>query len=75
MVISFTVAFGAVGPTVIRRKDVEEKIQKMTKKELKNNVNQVLEMYQPYITPIDDQRSNKKYRSKVALNLLADFIK
>jgi CO/xanthine dehydrogenase FAD-binding subunit len=72
---TFKVAFGAVGPTVVRRKELEEKIQQMTIKEIKNNINQILEMYQPYITPIDDQRSNKKYRSKVALNLLEDFIK
>ncbi len=74
-VLTFTVAFGAVGPTVVRRKELELKIQQMTIKELKTNIYQVLDMYQEYITPIDDQRSNKKYRSKVALNLLEDFIK
>lgn len=67
-------ALGAVYMTVVRNSDIESKYKGMTSIELKENVDRVLEDYEPLIQPIDDQRSNKHYRKKVALNLIKDFI-
>lgn len=62
------IAFGSVGPTVVRVKKGEEKIKKL-------NLDKALELYESSITPIDDQRSTAAYRKKVSINLLKDFMK
>ena len=66
------VAFGSVAIKVVRSKEVENKYKNIKVKEL--DIDKVLEDYAPLITPIDDQRSNKEYRHKVALNLLRKFL-
>ena len=66
------VAFGSVAIKVVRSKEVENKYKNIKVKEL--DVDEVLKDYAPLITPIDDQRSNKEYRHKVALNLLRKFL-
>lgn len=66
------VAFGSVAIKVVRSKEVENKYKNIKVKEL--DVDKVLKDYAPLITPIDDQRSNKEYRHKVALNLLRKFL-
>ena len=66
------VAFGSVDIKVVRSKEVENKYKNINVKEL--DVDEVLKDYAPLITPIDDQRSNKEYRHKVALNLLRKFL-
>ena len=70
----FRVAFGAVGPTVVRKKILENEIIGQTLIEMKQDVKNILKSYEPFITPIDDQRSNKEYRKEVALNILESFI-
>ena len=42
--------------------------------QIKENIDQITNMYSELITPIDDQRSNKEYRKQVAINLLKDFL-
>ncbi|MFK5883391.1 MAG: FAD binding domain-containing protein [Candidatus Izemoplasma sp.] len=66
--------FGAVGPVVVRQKVLEDKYIGLSISELKGKVKEILKDYEPFITPIDDQRSNKEYRKVVALNLLESFI-
>ncbi len=68
------IAFGSVGITVIRRKELEEKLIGKSIKEIESLKDEILEEYAEYIRPIDDQRSTAVYRSKVCLNLLADFL-
>jgi len=68
-------AFGAVGPVVVRKRELEKKYIGIDINELKKIVDEVTSDYDEFITPIDDQRSNKEYRKKVALNLLRSFIK
>ena len=68
------IAFGAVGPTVIRDKEIETKMIEMNVNQIKDNLDVVLDSYGEIISPIDDQRSNKEYRKHVALNLLMDFL-
>ena len=71
----FRVAFGAVGPVMVRVKDIEKTLIGKTVDEAHDLVFDILAEYEPFITPIDDQRSNKIYRKEVSLNLLRDFLK
>ena len=68
----FRVAFGSVAIKVVRNTKVEKKYIGKLVKELK--VNQVVQDYAKLIAPITDQRSNKEYRHKVAMNLLKKFL-
>lgn len=68
------IAFGAVGPTIVRRKEIENHVIGKTSEEVKEIIPQLLKEYEPFIRPIDDQRSNKIYRKKVSLNLLKEFL-
>lgn len=68
----FRVAFGSVAIKVVRNTKVEKKYIGKSVKELK--ANQVVQDYAKLIAPITDQRSNKEYRHKVAMNLLKKFL-
>ena len=74
IVKELAICFGAVGPTIIRKKSIEAKYQYITLEELKENIDSLVNDYSEFIKPIDDQRSNKEYRKKVTLNLLKEFI-
>ncbi|MBU1144063.1 MAG: FAD binding domain-containing protein [Firmicutes bacterium] len=73
-VLDFRIAFGAVYKTVIRNREIEKEYKNISVQELKNKHDEIIEKYDACILPIDDQRSNKEYRKKVALNMLSDFI-
>ena len=68
------IAFGAVGPLIVRKREIENKYIGLTVKEIVERIQEVIEDYSPFITPIDDQRSSKEYRKKVSINLVKDFI-
>lgn len=70
----FRVAFGAVGPTMVRKEHLEQTIIGKSIKDVQHQVDNIMDLYDPFITPIDDQRSNLIYRKKVSLNLLKEFI-
>lgn len=74
VVEEFRVAFGAVGPTIIRDREIEDKYQLLSLDEFRSKKEEIIAAYDKIIKPIDDQRSNKEYRKKVAINLLKDFI-
>ncbi len=69
------IAFGSVGPTTVKVKELEEKYTGMTPEEMKQSLDAIKSDYAAYITPIDDQRSTAVYRKKVCMNLLEDFIR
>lgn len=71
---SIRIAYGAVGPTVVRNKAIEQKYTNLTRQELKGKISDIKMDYKEIVKPIDDQRSNKEYRKKVAINLLEKFI-
>lgn len=73
-VLDFRIAFGAVSATILRRKEIESKYLGLTREEIIGKVDEIVEDYDPFIRPIDDQRSNKEYRKTVALNLLRNFV-
>lgn len=74
LVTDFRIAFGAVGPVVVRNKMIEDKYLGLNVEELKASLDEILNDYRTLITPINDQRSTKEYRKQVALNLLKEFI-
>lgn len=75
IITDFRVAFGSVGATVVRAKDLEQKVNGLNKKELTDcYIEDVVKDYENILHPIDDQRSTAIYRKKVCLNLLRDFL-
>jgi xanthine dehydrogenase FAD-binding subunit len=74
VVTDLRVAFGSVGVTVIRRKDMEARYIGIKHKDLLSQIPEIIESYGSCIHPIDDQRSTAVYRKKVCLNLLGDFL-
>lgn len=67
-------AFGAVGPTVIRVRAAELAMEGRAPSKSKEDMARALEMLADAIRPIDDLRSNREYRKKVALNLAGCFL-
>ncbi|BBE29999.1 xanthine dehydrogenase FAD-binding subunit XdhB [Tepiditoga spiralis] len=67
------ISFGAVGPTVIRNKELENSL--INKKVNDLRINRILNSYSEVIKPIDDLRSTSKYRKTVSLNLLENFLR
>ncbi len=65
-------AFGAVGPVIVRSKEIEAKLIGLKSGEI--DIDKVSAEFSALIIPIDDQRSTAKYRKKVALNLLGRFL-
>lgn len=74
IITDLRLVFGAVGPVMVRRKELEEKYTNIEVSKLKELKQEILNDYQEFITPINDQRSSKEYRKKVALNLLSDLV-
>lgn len=70
----FALAFGSVAITVRRSDELEKQIEGLSISELKSRKEEFVKKYGEIISPIDDQRSNKVYRQKVAMNLCAKFI-
>ena len=72
-------AFGAVGPTIVRSRDLElaalDAILTCRRPDrLRHALRQVLADYSVLIRPIDDQRSTAEYRRKAALRLAEDYL-
>jgi CO/xanthine dehydrogenase FAD-binding subunit len=67
-------AVNAVAPTVVRSRELEERITNLSAAEARGKIDELLEGYAELIRPIDDQRSNARYRKRVALNLLRHFL-
>ena len=66
------IAFGAVGPTVVRSREIEGKIKGRHKTEL--DIDDILNEYGKLIKPIDDQRSTARYRKQICLNILREYL-
>ncbi|WP_134701345.1 xanthine dehydrogenase family protein subunit M [Ammoniphilus sp. YIM 78166] len=67
-------AFGAVGPTIVRSKELEQKLRGEAFPLKGKVMDAILADYDRLIKPIDDQRSTALYRKTVALNLLRYFL-
>lgn len=73
--MNLRMSFGAVGPTIVKSKDIENEIKNLTIDKIINNVDNFRAEYSKIINPIDDQRSTAAYRKRVCLNLVCDFLK
>lgn len=69
------IAFGSVSVTTIRRTEIENEIIGKSIEELEEMKEKILNSYNEFIRPIDDQRSTAVYRKKVCRNLLNDFLR
>jgi xanthine dehydrogenase FAD-binding subunit len=69
------VAFGAVGVTVVRKPDYEKKLAGIPVAELSERSRDFATLWEPYVQPIDDQRSTAVYRKKICMNMLEDFFR
>ncbi|MBP1934724.1 FAD binding domain-containing protein [Ammoniphilus resinae] len=67
-------AFGAVGPTIVRSLDIEQKLKGEAFPLDPKVVDGVVAYFDRIITPIDDHRSTAAYRKTVALRLLRHFL-
>lgn len=65
------IAFGSVGPTVIRDKKIENLIIESGKN---LDLKEIAQKYRRIIKPIDDQRSTSFYRMETSIRLLKDFL-
>ena len=66
------ISFGSVAIKTVRNLELENKYKNKPVSEL--DIDEVIKDYSPLVTPITDQRSNKEYRHKVAMNLLRRFL-
>lgn len=67
-------AAGAVAPTVVRSRQVEEMLIGHTATEVHGLLPEILGKYDGLLAPIDDQRSTAAYRRKVTLRLIRYFL-
>ena len=68
------IAIGAVAPTIVRNRDIEQHLQNTAPEQLALRIPQTLQQYAELIRPIDDQRSTAEYRKHTALALIEQFL-
>jgi xanthine dehydrogenase FAD-binding subunit len=70
------IALGAVAPTVVRLRKVEQLLEGASRSEIGGDslVVEARTLCEAAVRPIDDQRSTAEYRREVAANLLSSFI-
>jgi xanthine dehydrogenase FAD-binding subunit len=71
---AWRIAFGAVGPKVVLNPDLDRMMIGKSVRAIKRDAASIVKLYEPFIKPIDDQRSTAAYRKQVALNLIGRFI-
>jgi len=67
------IAFGAVSPTVVRNREIEEEIISMRNAGFLD-IQEIKSYYDALIKPINDQRSTAYYRKACCKRLLEDFL-
>lgn len=74
IVRDINIALNAVAATVVRVPDIEASCTGRRVSEIQADADTIIAAYDDHIKPIDDQRSNRYYRRKVAHNLLRRFL-
>lgn len=74
LVEDIRMVFGSVSAMVARSETLEKSLKNRTIEQIKADLPRILEQCDLLISPIDDQRSNKVYRRKVAGNIVMSFI-
>ena len=67
-------AFGSVFIKAVRSLEIEDEIKGLYVKELSIRIEEFVDKYGNFISPIDDQRSNKEYRRDVARNIVRKYL-
>lgn len=73
--IDIRLAFGAVGPTVVRSREIERAAVTALSSPSPSTVKDLVAEYSRKIHPIDDQRSTAVYRRDVALRLAENYLR
>lgn len=68
------ITFGALGPTIIRRKELENNLTEKGHYISTADFENIIEGYRNALSPISDVRSSKDYRSDVAVGILKEMI-
>ena len=68
------IVFGSVSIKPAQNQSLEDEFIGLSVDELKAKIPYFVDSYRQVISPIDDQRSTKKYREIVAMNLLREFL-
>ncbi len=68
------IAFGAIAPTVVRSREIEQEIIGHNVDEIAKLSDSIVSKYSGLFNPIDDQRSNKFYRNHISMKLLQYFL-
>ena len=74
-VAGVAIAVGAVAPTVVRSREVEQRITGLRLDELEASLADIMTAYDALIKPIDDQRSTAVYRKQTAHGLIERFLR
>lgn len=74
-VADFRAAFGAVGRTVVRDRDIERMLIGRTPREAGEAIGLIRDAYAAVLSPIDDARSTAEYRKETCLRLLEAFVR
>ncbi|PSW17575.1 dehydrogenase [Photobacterium sanctipauli] len=76
LITDWRVAFGAVGPTVVRSEELESLLVGQPVEKLRHPafLEQLVGCYSEIICPIDDQRSTARYRHQASVNLLRRWL-
>lgn len=69
------IAIGAVAPTVVRSRELEQRITGLRLDELAADMPEIIAAYDALISPIDDQRSTAVYRRQTATGLIERFLR
>ena len=67
-------AVGAIAPTVVRSRPVEEFLIGRTETDVQHSWPQIMKKFDDLLAPIDDQRSTATYRRKATLRLIRYFL-
>lgn len=68
------IALGAVAPKIVRQRSIENRLNGLYGKDIKEILPKIREGYEKHIQPIDDARSSKEYRKTVSLDMIQSFI-
>ena len=74
IVKEFRMAYGSVSITVVRKQELEEKYKNLKIEDFREKIPAIIEDFMKFVKPIDDQRSSKIYRIKVARNITKHFL-
>ena len=71
---NFALVYGSVSIKPVRSHELEKELIGMSLKDVKKNIDHIIEEYAKLIKPIDDQRSTAEYRLTVAKNITRKFL-